>query len=122
MENSVSQSPVIRAALGRCGVLTVHLTVDSPERVRSTRKYSPKVTGVLHRNTGLRWVREHCSQEGWDDGVVYFGDDDDRYDLRFFDEVRSVLETLRLGVDLCMCACVLYVHVCVCVSVCCVLC
>ena len=89
VENSASKSPVIQALLRRCGVPAVHLTVESPERVRTTRKYAPKVMGVLHRNTGLRWVRDHCSRESCN-GVVYFGDDDDKYDLRFFDEVSSI--------------------------------
>ena len=89
MENSASKSRVVRVLLERCNVSAVHLTVSSPETVKSTRNYSPKVTGVLHRNAGLKWVREHCSREGCGDGVVYFGDDDDRYDLRFFDEVST---------------------------------
>ncbi|KAL5493873.1 hypothetical protein EMCRGX_G015107 [Ephydatia muelleri] len=88
VENSASQSPVIRAVLGRCNISAVHLTVQTPERIQAKKKYSPKVTGVVHRNTGLGWVREHCSRQDCG-GVVLFGDDDDRYDLRLFDEIRK---------------------------------
>ena len=86
VENSASQSPVIQAVLGRCNISAIHLTVQTPETVKSTWKYSPKVTGVAHRNAGLTWVREHCLRNKCE-GVVYFGDDDDKYDLRFFEEV-----------------------------------
>ena len=89
VENSASQSPVIRAVLGRCNISAVHLTVQTPERIQAKKKYSPKVTGVVHRNTGLGWVREHCSRQDCG-GVVLFGDDDDRYDLRLFDEVSYI--------------------------------
>ena len=41
---------------------------------------------MTHRNMGMQWVREHCSFKECN-GVVYFGDDDDKYDLRFFEEV-----------------------------------
>ena len=49
-------------------------------------RYGTKGTGVTHRNMGMQWVREHCSFKECN-GVVYFGDDDDKYDLRFFEEV-----------------------------------
>lgn len=90
VENSATQSSMIKAVLGRCNISAVHLTVPNPETVKSTLKYSPKVTGVQHRNEGLKWVREHCtSPHKQCEGVVYFGDDDDRYDLRFFEEIRE---------------------------------
>ena len=51
------------------------------------------------RNTGLKWLREQQTDSS---GVVYFADDDNKFDLRVFAEVRAV-----------------YVHVCrVCVCVC----
>ena len=54
------------------------------------------------RNTGLKWLREQQTDSS---GVVYFADDDNKFDLRVFAEVRAV-----------------YVHVCrVCVCACCML-
>ena len=67
---------------------SIHLTVPFPDYVKTSSKYSPKIPSIQHRNAGLRWLREHC-EHGECNGVVYFGDDDDKYDLRFFDEVSS---------------------------------
>ena len=63
------------------------------------------------RNTGLKWLREQqtdCS------GVVYFADDDNKFDLRVFAEVRAVYVHVC-----CVCVCVSCVS-CVCVSCVCV--
>ncbi len=46
-----------------------------------------KPRGVLQRNTALTWLREHAME--LDRGVVYFADDDNTYDIRVFEEVRS---------------------------------
>jgi beta-1,3-glucuronyltransferase S len=47
------------------------------------KKYLPR--GVSGRRAALRWLR----QSNATDGVVYFGDDDNTYDLRLFPEIRS---------------------------------
>ena len=84
------RTPMVEALLKRCGVPYVHLTVRSPDyRYAQT---SARISVLQHRNAGLRWVRKHCGCNTCRcDGVVYFGDDEDRYDLRFFDEVRFFL-------------------------------
>lgn len=41
--------------------------------------------GVEQRNLGIDWLREHRGSEVT--GVVYFGDDDNTYDLQLFEEV-----------------------------------
>ena len=47
--------------------------------------------GVGQRNTALAWIHKHCeSTENKPEcvkGVVYFMDDDNKYDLRLFEEV-----------------------------------
>jgi Glycosyltransferase family 43 len=48
------------------------------------RKNKVKPRGVSNRNRGLEWIRANAS-----DGVLYFADDDNTYDLDIFDEVRS---------------------------------
>eukprot|EP00731_Ephydatia_muelleri_P004749 Em0002g925a len=85
VENSMQHTPMIGALLKRCGLPYVHLTVSSPDHtyVRATSE----IVGIQHRNVGLKWIREHCGNGKCNSGVVYFGDDDDRYDLRLFDEV-----------------------------------
>lgn len=49
------------------------------------RKNKVKPRGVSNRNRGLEWIRANAS-----DGVLYFADDDNTYDLDIFDEVRTV--------------------------------
>lgn len=47
------------------------------------RKNKVKPRGVSNRNRGLEWIRSNASE-----GVLYFADDDNTYDLDIFDEVR----------------------------------
>lgn len=47
------------------------------------RKNKVKPRGVSNRNRGLEWIRANAT-----DGVLYFADDDNTYDLDIFDEVR----------------------------------
>ncbi|KAE9415812.1 hypothetical protein Angca_008248 [Angiostrongylus cantonensis] len=48
--------------------------------------YLPR--GVPQRNTALGWLRTQLSKAK--SGAVYFGDDDNTYDLRLFNEIRSI--------------------------------
>lgn len=41
--------------------------------------------GVFNRRAALAWIREHGSNEG----VIYFADDDNSYDVRIFEEIRQ---------------------------------
>ena len=43
------------------------------------KKSKPK--GVSNRNRGLQWLRQNAS-----DGVFYFADDDNSYDLTLFEQ------------------------------------
>ena len=43
--------------------------------------------GVEQRNLAISWLREHRNDEA--SGVVYFGDDDNTYDLQLFEEVPT---------------------------------
>ncbi len=50
-----------------------------------------KSRGVEQRNAGLKWIREHCKEQhkllACRRGVLYFMDDDNKYDIRLFEEV-----------------------------------
>lgn len=59
-----------------------------PEKYKKS-KFKPR--GVANRNAALDWVRANCKT-----GVVYFGDDDNTYDIRLFEEVRFYLVILLL--------------------------
>ena len=54
-----------------------------PQRFR--RSKGPKPRGVAGRNAALRWIVENAE----DEGVIYFADDDNAYDLRLFQEVAK---------------------------------
>jgi hypothetical protein len=43
------------------------------------------VRGVVQLNEAIEWLRRN--QNHLPDGVVYFADDDNRYDVRLFEEV-----------------------------------
>ena len=44
-----------------------------------------KPRGVANRLAGLDWIRENAK-----DGVFYFADDDNTYDIRLFEQVSMV--------------------------------
>lgn len=41
--------------------------------------------GVFNRRAAISWIRNH----GSDDGIIYFADDDNSYDVRIFEEIRQ---------------------------------
>ena len=61
------------------------LTAEMPKKYRKQK--GPKPRGVAGRNEAIRWIVENV--EG--DGVMYFADDDNTYDLRLFEEVGNEL-------------------------------
>ena len=52
------------------------------------------------RNLALKWIRENLNIPGRR-GVVYFGDDDNTYDLELFDEIRKVQTVTVWPVGIC---------------------
>lgn len=52
-----------------------------PEQYRNKKK-GPKPRGVSNRNRGIQWIRMNATE-----GVMYFADDDNTYDLEIFYEV-----------------------------------
>ena len=80
--------------------LSTHLNI----RTLKTHRRGPKDPvwlknrGVLQRNIALVWLREAWSTGQLEDtsGVVYFGDDDNVYDLRVFEEVSLLFSLILL--------------------------
>lgn len=59
-----------------------------PEDSAHARKYKgAKPKGVVCRNKALKWIRENAH-----DGVLYFADDDNTYDIDLFREVSTTSE------------------------------
>ena len=90
IEDGSESTKLVTNFIQRCKVEIVHLLT------KTSSKYIPKKgqhrwskpRGVEQRNAGLSWLRQHYSPENCN-GVVYFGDDDNKYDLRLFDEVSN---------------------------------
>lgn len=55
---------------------------------KEQQKRKVKARGVSNRNKGLQWIRQNFVDAN---GVIYFADDDNTYDLRLFDEVSYTI-------------------------------
>ena len=83
-EDSENCSPLVETLLQRFQMPYAHLVSPMPTIYKS-EKYKPR--GVASRRAGLDWVRKnHDSSK---DGVIYFADDDNTYDLKLFEELRK---------------------------------
>lgn len=51
-----------------------------PEKYKQTKRAKPR--GVSNRNRGLEYLRHHANE-----GVLYFADDDNTYDISIFEQV-----------------------------------
>ena len=96
VEDSDHKTELVSYLLTKCkSVPIVHMNVRVPPPPMSAykeKKISP-ARGVAQRNAGLSWVRRHCSNN-YCRGVVYFMDDDNKYDLRLFEEVFNIKSTV----------------------------
>ena len=85
VEDSDVKTPLVTNLLHRCPVPSLHFNLSSPD-----------VLAIGQRYIGLKWVKENCWSSNCT-GVVYFGDDDNKYDLRVFDEVRRLVCHVDVG-------------------------
>ena len=67
--------------LNWCSVNSTYLRYKTPPDRQGKRG-----TGADQRNYAMQWLREQY-KVGQLQGVVYFGDDDNTYDIRLFEEV-----------------------------------
>ena len=85
VEDAVYPTPLVTKLLRRCTVPSTHLHTRTPERLR-LKEGEPtwrKCRGVEQRNAAIEWLRNAGNEEG----VVYFGDDDNTYDIELFEQV-----------------------------------
>ncbi|XP_022172134.1 galactosylgalactosylxylosylprotein 3-beta-glucuronosyltransferase P [Myzus persicae] len=94
VEDSHVKSPHLGVLLQSFGVRYNHLIAPMPERFKKIRGAKPK--GVANRNRGLKWIRQNAVE-----GVVYFADDDNTYDVRLFNEMRNTQKVSMWPVGLC---------------------
>lgn len=81
IEDTKKKTEKLSKFLTDSGIKFAHLNVKSPP-------YGPKLyrkihKGVLQRNYALKWIRDNNLQNG----VLFFADDDNSYDLQLFEEV-----------------------------------
>ena len=79
VEDSTDYSPMIIDLLKDCPVHSVHLKESTPANDPDDSR------GVCQWNAGLKWVRRNATSGV---GVIYFGLDDNVYDVRLFEEVH----------------------------------
>ncbi|KAK2160126.1 hypothetical protein NP493_1667g00012 [Ridgeia piscesae] len=89
VEDSPTKTALVSQFLSRCGLTYTHLNVATPPvfKTKSADPHWLKPRGVLQRNLGLEWLREHLHADTAN-GVVYFADDDNTYDIQLFEEMR----------------------------------
>lgn len=77
----------------RSGIPYTHIASPMPQVYRSNNAIPPR--GVSNRRAALAWIRNYVKS-----GVVYFGDDDNTFDLKLFDEIRSTKKISMFPVGL----------------------
>ncbi|KAI6653866.1 Galactosylgalactosylxylosylprotein 3-beta-glucuronosyltransferase 3 [Oopsacas minuta] len=89
VEDRSSKSKLVTNLLDRSGIEHVHMNVETPKIFRlrpGDRKYMQH-RGVEQRNLALDWIRMSYELS---QGVVYFMDDDNTYDIELFHHIRKV--------------------------------
>ncbi|XP_063860709.1 galactosylgalactosylxylosylprotein 3-beta-glucuronosyltransferase S-like [Scylla paramamosain] len=79
VEDAEVRSEAVAELLDRTGLRYTHLAATKPPNFK--KKFLGR--GVFNRREGLRWLRQHATE-----GVLYFADDDNTYDVRIFHEIR----------------------------------
>ena len=90
VEDAAVKSKLVENLLLKSDLRFTHLNVQTPasQKLKSEDPRWKKARGVLQRNEGLMWMRLNNVTEG----VVYFADDDNTYDLQLFEEVCLFLD------------------------------
>ncbi|XP_073837464.1 glucuronyltransferase P isoform X2 [Musca autumnalis] len=80
IEDANKTSEMVIETLNRIGVPFEYFLAPMPEEYKS-KKAKPR--GVSNRNRGLSWLMENATE-----GVFYFADDDNTYDISIFEQMR----------------------------------
>ncbi|XP_055908055.1 galactosylgalactosylxylosylprotein 3-beta-glucuronosyltransferase P isoform X1 [Eupeodes corollae] len=81
IEDANKTSDLVSKTLNRIGIPYEYLIAPMPEEYKKKNKAKPR--GVSNRNRGLDWLRENATE-----GVFYFADDDNTYDISIFEQMR----------------------------------
>ncbi|XP_053673239.1 galactosylgalactosylxylosylprotein 3-beta-glucuronosyltransferase S [Anopheles nili] len=92
-DDTVSCSETLNSHLRKFGIPYTQLASPMPEVYRA-RKNAPR--GVANRRAALNWIRRNHKKSG----VLYFGDDDNTFDLKLFSEIRYTKKVSMFPVGL----------------------
>ncbi|KRF85173.1 galactosylgalactosylxylosylprotein 3-beta-glucuronosyltransferase P isoform X3 [Drosophila virilis] len=81
IEDANKTNPLVAHTLDRIGVPYEYLVAPMPEQYKLTKRAKPR--GVSNRNRGLDYLRANATE-----GVLYFADDDNTYDVNIFEQMR----------------------------------
>lgn len=84
---------LLNGLLKRFGIPYTHIASPMPAFYR-TKKLVPR--GVANRRAALAWIRNNNKKSG----VLYFGDDDNTFDLKLFSEIRTTKKVSMFPVGL----------------------
>ncbi|XP_021704958.1 galactosylgalactosylxylosylprotein 3-beta-glucuronosyltransferase P [Aedes aegypti] len=82
VEDADNRTETVTRLLKQINVPFIHLTAPMPAKYR---KLKVKPRGVSNRNRGLQWIRANATE-----GVLYFADDDNTYNLQIFEQIRYI--------------------------------
>lgn len=90
VEDSYQKTPLVTRFLANSGLNYTHLNIRTPVELRPLKNKPrwTKARGVEQRNIAIKWLRDNININKTN-GVVYFADDDNTYDIRLFEEVRA---------------------------------
>ncbi|XP_021916423.1 uncharacterized protein LOC110828218 isoform X2 [Zootermopsis nevadensis] len=94
IEDAENKTQLVSDLLQRTSISHDHLVAPMPQLFK--KRKGPKPRGVSNRNRGLEWLRDNAT-----DGVFYFADDDNTYDIRLFEEIRTTKQVSMWPVGLC---------------------
>ncbi|XP_076043022.1 galactosylgalactosylxylosylprotein 3-beta-glucuronosyltransferase S-like [Oratosquilla oratoria] len=80
-EDSKKPTKAVESYLVESGIPHTYLRVEMPSKYNKMKK---KPRGVANRLAGMDWIRQNART-----GVFYFADDDNTYDIRIFEEIRT---------------------------------
>ncbi|XP_030845357.1 galactosylgalactosylxylosylprotein 3-beta-glucuronosyltransferase 1-like [Strongylocentrotus purpuratus] len=79
VEDTEKKTQLVSRLLTNSGLTYTHLNVKKQDK--TTHR------GIPQRNIGIDWILENVTRD--QEGVVYFADDDNTYNLRLFEEMRT---------------------------------
>jgi hypothetical protein len=102
IEDSENRTERIGSLLRMSHLHYVHLSIPTPKLIDGKPFSRRNGRGIFQRNAALDWFRQHRDHDtDIRNGVLYFADDDNRYDVRIFDDMRTTKTVSVWPVGLC---------------------